>query len=337
MASNEQITLVKRPAGLVSLDCFGSGVGDIPEPGEREVLVRATHLVIDPAIRSWLGEAGSGYLPPVEIGAAVRGSGIGEIVKSNVEGYEVGASVTAMTGWQQYCLATNDRARPFEYATLVPDGASALEAATVLGSPGWTAWIGINKILDVQEGESVLVTSTSSLVGSVAGQLAKQRGAYVVGTAGSDEKCAWCIDDLGFDDCINYKTEDVDQRIKAAFPQGIDAVFENVGGEMLDLLFRRIAVGGRIALCGSVSLDNSSERYRLANYDRLMSRRATMMGFNTIDYQGFVPQIMTEFRELLDDGRLKFRANTYQGLEQAPQALVDLYTDSAIGKIVIEL
>jgi len=337
MGGNRQIVLARRPDGMVEESCFAEHDGDIPAPGDGEILVRTRYLTIDPAIRGWLNEKGSGYLPGVAIDEPVRGAGIGEIVESNADGYPVGALVTCMSGWQEYAIGTSDLSRMFEFATVLPDDVDPVTAATVLANPGWTAYAGITRGLAPTADDHVLVTAASSLVGSVAGQLAKHTGAYVVGTAGSPEKCAWVVDELGFDECIDYRAEDLDQRIKELFPKGIDAVFDNVGGATLDTVLRRMATHGRILLCGSVSRDNATEPYRLANYDRLMSRRATMSGFNFADHLDIIGDATAALRAGLDDGSIRYRTKMLHGLDQAPAGLVGLYADPTPGKTVIAL
>ncbi len=331
------MVLVRRPEGAVDQSCFAMADGAIPEPGPGEALVRTTCIAIDPAIRGWLNEKGSGYLPGVEIGAPVRSSGVAEVVRSNIDEYPVGSLVTAMTGWQEYSLVTTDPARMFEWATPVADGVSAVEGATVFSHSGWTAYVGAKRILDIQPDDEVLVTSAGSLVGSLAGQIAKRIGARVVGTAGSAAKCRWVVEDLGFDACIDYRTEDLDARLKELFARGISAVFDNVGGATLDIVLRRIGQGARIALCGSVGSDDGDERHLLANYDRLMSRRATMAGFNTIDHLDLLGEINANYRQWLDDGSLTYATNLYRGLEQAPEALVGLFQGRGVGKAIIEV
>lgn len=337
MSGNRQIVLVRRPQGMVDESCFAEHDGDIPSPGPDEILVRTRYLTIDPAIRGWLNERGSGYLAGVGIGEPVRGAGIGEILESNADGYPVGGLVTCMTGWQEFALGTSDLSRMFEFATLLPTDVDPVAAATVLANPGWTAYAGVVRGLAPTADDHVLVTAASSLVGSIAGQLAKREGARVVGTAGSPEKCDWVVDELGFDACIDYRSEDLDQRLKALFPHGIDAVFDNVGGTTLDTVLRRMATHGRILLCGSVSRDNATEPYRLANYDRLMSRRATMSGFNFGDHLDLIGEATAVLRTGVDDGTIKYRTKSLHGLARAPAGLVGLYTDPTPGKTVIVL
>jgi len=337
MGGNRQIVLVRRPEGMVDESCFDEVDGDIRSPGRDEILVRTLYLTIDPAIRGWLNEKGSGYLPGVGIGEPIRGAGVGEIVESNAEGYPVGGLVTCMTGWQEYALGTSDMSRMFEFATLLPTDVDPVAAATVLSNPGWTAYAGVTRVLAPTGDDHVLVTAASSLVGSIAGQLAKRRGSQVVGTAGSPAKCDWVVDELGFDACIDYRAENLDQRLKALFPHGIDAVFDNVGGATLDTVLRRMATHGRILLCGSVGRDNATEPYRLANYDRLMSRRVTMSGFNFVDHLDVIGEATAVLRAGLDDGSIRYRTKSLHGLENAPAGLVGLYNDPTPGKTVIIL
>lgn len=220
---------------------------------------------------------------------------------------------------------------------MLPTDVDPVVAATVLASPGWTAYVGMVHLLAPGPDDHVLVTAASSMVGSLAGQLAKRRGASVVGTAGSPEKCAWVVDELGFDACIDYRHDDLDQRVKGLFPHGIDALFDNVGGATLDLLLRRIAVHARVVLCGSVSRDNIAEPYQLVNHDKLMSRRATMQGFNSVDHFDLIPEATEVLRRGISDGSIKYRTKLLSGLERAPAGLIGLYTDPTPGKTVIVL
>jgi len=335
--ANRQIVLLKRPDGMVDESCFGVAETEIPTPGPDEVLLRTVYIIVDPAIRGWLNEKGSGYLPGVEIGAPVRSNGIGVVVESNDASLPVGALVTSLTGWQEYSTATANLERPFEVASTIAPGVDPLAAATILGNSGWTAYFAITEGLEVSSDDQVLVSAASSSVGSIAAQLAKSIGAYVVGIAGSDEKCRWCVEDLGLDACINYRTESVDQRVKELFSPGVDAFFDNVGGELLDTVLRRVNVGARVLLCGSLARDNAAEPYRLANYDRLMSRRARMSGFNTMDYYGRFDEAETALATLIDSGQMKYQVNVLEGLDAAPRGLLGLYDSSAFGKTLIEV
>ena len=337
MAGNRQWVLARRPTGKADESCFELVEDDVPGIGDQELLIRTTHLIMEPAIRGWLNPKGSGYLPGVEIGAAVRGAGLGEVVASNLDAIAPGTIVQHMTHWREYSVASMDPNRPFEQAGPVPDGADPLHAATVLSSPGYTAYAATTRLLQPTADDAVLVTGASSLVGSLACQLAKRTGAYVVGTAGSPEKCSWLVDDVGIDACIDYRAEDLDSRLKELFPSGITAVFDNVGGSTLDTVLRRIAIGARVVLVGSLSRDNETEPYRLGNYDRLMSRRATMMGYNTIDHIDLIEEAQATFLDWIAEGSLVPRVKVWNGLESAPDAFMALYDDPRPGKPVVVL
>jgi NADPH-dependent curcumin reductase CurA len=333
---NRQVVLVKRPIGMVTESCFEVRDAEIPEPADGEVLIKVTHLAIDPAIRGWLNEGGN-YLPGVGIGEPVRSNGGGIVVASRNEQVEVGSIAFALTGWQQYCTAEFGGFDIFRQATILPPGTDIVAMLALYGQVATTAWVGINKVLEPSEGEIVCVSAAASGVGSIAGQLAKLRGATVIGIAGSAEKCRWVVDDLGFDACIDYKAEDVAARLKEIAPRGVNAFFDNVGGEILDTVLRRLALHARVALCGSVSTDNATEPYRLRNYTRLMGKRARLEGFNTADHWDSYEQATREVAELVSVGRLQYRAHFLRGIERAPEGLVRLFTGDHLGKIIIEV
>ena len=188
-----------------------------------------------------------------------------------------------------------------------------------------------------EEGQTFLVSAAASGVGSLAGQIAKLMGARVIGLAGSSEKCRWVTEDLGFDACINYKVEDVADRLKGLCPGGVDIFFDNVGGELLDTVLRRIALRGRVVLCGSLSTDNRTEPYRLRHYDRLMSRRAQMIGLNVMDHWDLFPEALKRVGEWLSTGQVKHRTHVLSGLDRAPEGLDRLYRGDHIGKLVVRV
>lgn len=333
---NRQVVLVERPSGPVTTGCFEVREGPVPEPGPGEVVLRTLYVSIDPAIRGWIGERGSGYLPPVEIGAPVRSNGVGEVVVSNNDDLPVGTFATALTGWQEYAVAGTDWNEPFKVATAVPDGATPLEAMTAFGQQSLTAWAGL-RVLAPAAGENVVVSAGASAVGSVAGQLAKRAGARVVGIAGTADKCAWVTDELGFDACIDYRTEDVAARLRELCPGGVHVYFDNVGGELLDTVLRRIAMGARILLCGSLSTDDGEAPHLLRNYPRLMSRRATMMGFNTIDHWHLYGEATAELAEMTRSGELVTRTELVDGLDHAPEQLVRMFAGDHLGKLIVKV
>ena len=334
---NRQIVLAKRPVGMVDESCFEQVTGAIPTPGDGQALIRVLCVAIDPAIRGWIDARGSGYLPALGLGEPVRANGIGVVLETRSERLPVGALVTCLAGWQEYALACADFSDLTKFASPLPEGCSAVDGATVLGQGAVTAYAGVMRVAPPAAGETWVVSAAASSVGSLVVQLARMEGARVVGIAGSSEKCRFVTSELGADACIDYKREDVDARLKALCPKGVQAYFDNVGGELLDVVLRRIAHRGRIVLCGALSTDNAAEPYRLRNYDRLMSRRASMVGLNVIDHWDLFPEALKRIGNWLASGELVYRSEIVEGLEQAPRALVRLYQGDHLGKLVVRI
>ena len=334
---NRQVVLVRRPHGMVAEDCFQLAEGPIPEPADGQALIRVLYLAIDPAIRSWIDEKGSGYLPAVELGDPVRASGVGVVVASRSDKHPVGALVTALVGWQEYALVGSDFSDLPRLGSALPEGVDPVAAVSIFGQTATTAYAGVERVAQPAEGETFLVSAAASSVGSLVGQIARLRGARVVGLAGSEAKCRWVCDDLGFDACIDYKREDIYVRLKELCPKGVNIFFDNVGGELLDTVLKRMAHKGRVILCGSLSTDNGSEPYRLQNYDRLMSRRASMTGFNVLDHWDLFPEAAKQVGEWVESGRVKYRTQELQGLDSCPDALLRLYSGDHLGKLVVQI
>ena len=317
--------------------CFQEAESTIPEPGEGQALVRVLYIAIDPAIRSWINERGSGYLPAVELGEAVRASGIGVVIASRSEKHPLGALVTALTGWQEYAIVGSDMSDLPRLGSVLPEGVDAVDGVSIFGQTAVTAYAGVERVARVVEGETFLVSAAASAVGSLVGQIARLRGARVFGIAGSDEKCRWVCDELGFEGCINYKTEDVADRLKELCPKGVNTFFDNVGGELLDTVLRRIAYRGQVILCGSLSTDNGTEPYRLCHYDRLMSKRANMTGYNVMDHWDLFPEAIKQVGEWVEGGLVKHRTHILDGLGSCPEALIRLYRGDHVGKLVVHV
>jgi hypothetical protein len=334
---NRQIVLVKRPIGMVDEQCFAEVEGEIPTPVDGQALVRVLCVGIDPAIRGWIDARGSGYLPALELGEPVRANGIGVVIESRSERLSVGSLVTFLSGWQEYALARADFSDLAKFASPLPEGCTPIDGATVMGQVAVTAYAGVTRVAPPVEGETWLVSAAASGVGSLVVQLARLEGARVIGIAGSPAKCAWVTGELGAEACIDYKREDVDRRLKELCPKGVNVFFDNVGGELLDVVLRRIAHRGRIVLCGSLSTDNATEPYRLRNYDRLMSRRASMVGLNVMDHWDLFPEALKRIGNWLAAGTLVHRTEVIEGLENAPRALVRLYHGDHLGKLVVSL
>jgi NADPH-dependent curcumin reductase CurA len=332
---NRQIVLARRPVGAVTQDCFAVAEIDVPALGDGEALLEVRYLGIDPTIRGWLDERGN-YMPGVVIGECVRSNGVGVIVETNnPQEYPLGRAFMHLTGWQQYCVVQSN---PFPPVTMVSEAVKLTAVLGVLGHIGITAYVGVLEVAKPLPGETFLVSAAASSVGSIAGQIAKLQGARVIGIAGSAAKCTWVVDELGFDACIDYKTEDVAARLKELAPKGVDVFFDNVGGTLLDTVLRRIALHARVVLCGDISTyDTDTSAPPLQNLRYLMGKRARMEGFNTLDHWDEYEAAVTQLGEWVDDGKLVARVDVLDGLDRAPEALVRLFSGEHLGKLVVRV
>lgn len=329
---NRQLTLARRPEGLVRPEDFAMVEGPVPEPADGEAVVRTEYLSIDPTVRTWISEARS-YFPPVALGEPVRCPGAGHVVASKVDAFAVGDPVYTLTGWQDYAVIRDDG-----FATRLPDAMSLPAALGALGNNGITAYIGMLEIGRPQEGETVVVSAAAGATGSIAGQLAKLRGARVVGIAGRPEKCAWVVDELGFDACIDHRAPDFYEQLKAATPRRVDVYFDNVGGAVLDAVLKRLAGHGRVVLCGAIAMYNAGTKPPgPSNYLELITQRGTMTGFNTFDHWDRFGAITDELAAWIADGRIRHREHVVEGLEHAPEALNMLFTGENLGKLLVRV
>ena len=334
---NRQWVLAKRPEGLVETDSFELREQPVPEPGEGEFLVRNLYLSLDPGMRAWITERGTAYMPPVRIGELMPGSATARVVESKHDGFEEGDVVLGVFGWQDYAVSDGggEGARA---VTKVPPGISPTLPLSGLGTTTLTAYFGLKHVGEPQPGETVLVSGAAGATGSMVGQLAKLWGCRAVGIAGGPEKCAWLKDELGFDEAIDYKNEDVRQGLKAACPDGIDVYWDNVGGEILDLALARLAINARVVLCGAISTYNEDEPPPgPRNYMNLVGRRARMEGFLVFDYYDRIGEALAELMPLVQEGKLKYREDIRDGLDSAAAALRDLFTGSNQGKLLVRI
>jgi NADPH-dependent curcumin reductase CurA len=332
---NRQIVLARRPVGMVTESCFEMVEREVPDLADGEALFEVQYVAIDPTIRGWINERGN-YMPGVEIGEPVRSNGVGVVVETNnPDEYPLGAAYMHLTGWQQYCVVQSN---PFPPITMVPPGVEPMDVLGVMGNTGITAYVGVLEVAKPQPGETFCVSAAASSVGSIAGQIARMEGARVIGIAGSPAKCAWVTGELGFDACIDYKREDVAARLKELAPEGVDIFFDNVGGELLDTVLRRIAMRARIVLCGDISTYNTDGRPPpLHNIRYVMGRRARMEGFNTLDHWDHYGAAAAQLARWVADGKILHRADVLNGLERAPEALVRLFSGDHLGKLVVSV
>jgi NADPH-dependent curcumin reductase CurA len=294
--------------------------------------VRVVYLSIDPTIRGWM--AYDTYLPAITIGEVIRSGGIGEVVESRSDAYQRGDLVFGLTGWQDYAIAdTGARAM-----TVLPPGIPLLDAISVYGVTGMTAYFGLLDIGRPEAGETVVVSGAAGATGSIAGQIAKIQGCRVIGIAGSDDKCAWVTNKLGFDACINYRTDDVAARLRETCPDGVDVFFDNVGGEILDIVLAQINLRARVVLCGAIATYNTTEPPPgPSNYRQLISQRGRMEGFIILDYLARFPEAQLQMASWVVDGRIQHAEDVVDGLESAPEALNRLFTGANTGKVVVKV
>ena len=328
--TNLQVLLASRPTGWVEEGNFKIVETPVPEPGPGQVLVRNRYLSLDPYMRGRMNEAKS-YAAPAAIGAVMIGGTAGEVVKSLHPNFDVGDRVVGYLGWQRYGLSDGTMLAKVD-ATAVPLSAYL----GVLGMPGVTAWFGLMDICAPRPGETVVVTAASGAVGSVVGQLAKIRGARAVGIAGGAEKCRYVAEELGFDACVDYKAGSFREDLKAAVSEGIDCLFENVGGEIFDTLLARMNPFSRIAVCGLISQYNS-EPYPMKNIGSVLMNRIKMQGFIVSEHLERWPVALQELGEHVAAGRIKYRETVAVGLRSAPAALIRLLRGQNFGKQIVKL
>ena len=339
MSVNRRMRLRERPQGRIDPSIFETSEEAVPEPGPGDAVVRTTWLSLDPTNRLWMNEADT-YMPAVKLGDVMRGIGIGQVVASNDEAFPVGAHVAGLIGWQDY-VRTSETEAPL---TVIPEGlpVDVRHVLGVLGHTGQTAYYGLTDIGKVKEGETIVVSAAAGAVGSVAGQMARAMGAgRVVGLAGTDDKCLMVVDDLGFDACINYKADDWRDQLDAACPDGIDVDFENAGGEILDHIFSRMNVFGRIVICGLISQYNDTQRDWPGprNFDQMIMKRLSVGGFVVLDHMpDRSEEAVGAIVGWMTDGKIKpLETVDESGLENLPNVLNRLYDGDNVGKLVVKI
>ncbi len=327
----QQVVLRRRPVGLVTADDFELIEVPVPEVADGEALIRTDAIGIDAAVRTWL-EDQPGYLPPVQLGDVVRAATVGEVVASRCEAYAVGDVVTSLGGFAECSIARDDLFTTVVGAAGVGEEVDREAMLAVYGSTGATAYFGMHDIGRPRPGDTVVVSAAAGATGSIAGQIAKAADARVVGIAGTEEKCRVVVDEFGFDACINHRTDDLSAAIREHCPERVDVYFDNVGGTILDAVLGRLAMHGRVVLCGVISSYLTGEHPGPANYVKLLAMRGRMEGFNTMDNWDRYEEADAELRRLMDAGALRYRSHAFDGLESAVPALNALFEGSNIGK-----
>jgi NADPH-dependent curcumin reductase CurA len=329
---SREIQLAARPHGEPVPSDFRLVEVDVPDPGPGQILVRNTYMSVDPYMRGRMRDVKS-YVPPFPLDQAMDGGAVGEVLASDAEGIAVGDVVVHQLGWREHAVLDAAHARKVD-----ADGLPESAFLGVLGMPGLTAYAGLLDIAALKDGDVVFVSGAAGAVGSLAGQIAKLRGHTVIGSAGSPEKVAHLVDDLGFDQAFNYKDGDVTAQLRAAAPKGIDVYFDNVGGDHLQAAIEVLRRDGRVALCGMISnYNNEGAAVGPTNLMQAVGKRLTLRGFIVTDHAARTRDLFEEVAPAVRDGRIKFRETVVEGLENAPQAFIDLLRGANVGKMVVKL
>jgi len=334
---NQQILLASRPDGEPTAANFRLTEAPLPDLADGQVLVRHHYLSLDPYMRGRMND-GKSYAQPQPLDAVMGGGTVGEVVQSRHAGFAVGDHVVGMGGWQQYSVVDAGVPGVLRKVDTTHIPLSAYLGA--VGMPGVTAWYGLVQIIDPKPGETVVVSAASGAVGSAVGQLAKARGARAVGIAGGADKCAYVVDELGFDACVDYKAHrdlaSLSAALKAACPKGIDGNFENVGGVVLDAVMANANAFSRVALCGMISGYNG-EPIPMAAPSLILINRMKLQGFIVSEHMQHWPAALKELGERVATRQLKYRESVAQGLAAAPEAFLGLLKGRNFGKQLVKL
>jgi NADPH-dependent curcumin reductase CurA len=330
---SKEIRLKARPLGMPQDGDFELATAELRQPAAGEVLVRNSWMSVDPYMRGRMSDRPS-YVPPFQIGAALEGGAVGQVVASGSDRLAVGDHVSSNLGWREFAVG---KAELFQ--KIDPSGAPLQAYLGTLGMPGMTAWVGLFKIAELKDGDTVFVSAASGAVGAVVCQLAKAHGCYVVGSAGSDDKCQWLEREAGVDKAINYRTcGDLTAAVGQAFPQGIDVYFENVGGKHLEAALTHMKRFGRIALCGMISgYNDTTPQPGPSNIMLAVGRCLKLQGFIVSNHFADLPQFRAEAVPLIKAGKLKWQETVEEGIANAPKALMKLFTGDNRGKMLVRL
>jgi NADPH-dependent curcumin reductase CurA len=331
MTRAHEIHLAARPTGEPTPDNFVLVETELPPLGPGQVLVRNVVMSVDPYMRGRMNDAKS-YVPPFQVGAALDGGAIGTVIASSVDSLKPGDLVLHSLGWRDYALLDAKHVRQVDPAV----GPSAYLG--VLGMPGLTAYVGLLDIAAMKPGDTVFVSGAAGAVGSLAGQIAKLRGASrIIGSAGSASKVEYLVDQLGFDAAFNYKDSPVRRQLREAAPDGIDVYFDNVGGSHLEAAIAAFKPYGRVALCGAISQYNATDASAPNNLSLAIGKRLTMRGFIVSDHNDRMPAFQNEVAGWLADGDITFAETFVDGLENAPAAFIGMLHGDNTGKMIVRL
>ncbi len=329
---NKQWILSKFPVGEIKEGDLVYRESEIPAVNEGEILIKNIYLSLDPANRGWMSGQKS-YVDAMNIGDIMRGGTIGVVEETNNNDFQKGDVVNAMGGWQQFCVSNGKGVRKIPLDTGFP-----LDSfMSIFGMTGMTAYFGLLDITKPQEGETLVVSAAAGAVGSIVSQIGKIQGCRVIGIAGSQEKCDWLVNDLGIDGSINYKTENLRDKLKELCPKGIDIYFENVGGPITDAVLSRMNIGSRISLCGLISAYNAESIAPGPAWGNLLVKRINLRGFIVFDYIKRYLEAYQDLSNWVRDGKIKYKNDIVPGLENASLAINKLFSGENNGKLIVQI
>ncbi len=328
---SREIRLAARPRGAPTPADFELAEVEVPDPGDGELVIRNTYLSVDPYMRGRMNDVKS-YVPPFALGEPMTGGALGQVIASRNERFPEGSWVVHDLGWREVALSEGRGARIVD-----PDRAPLSTTLGVLGMPGLTAYVGVVDIGEVRDGDTVFVSGAAGAVGSIAAQLAKLRGARVVGSAGSPEKVAW-LRELGVDGVFDYRATSKREALREHAPDGIDVYFDNVGGETLDAAIGAMRLHGRIVACGSISRYNATEALPgPRNMFLVVTKRLRMQGYIVFDHYDRFPLFLAEVAPAVADGSIRYRETIVDGIERAPEAFIGLLEGANVGKMLVRV
>jgi NADPH-dependent curcumin reductase CurA len=331
--TSKEIRLKNRPEGLPAASDFELAEVTLPAINEGQVLVQNLYMSVDPYMRGRMVDRKS-YVPPFQLGQPLEGGSVGRVVESKIDALIEGDYVSSMLGWREYFVSAEAG------LTKIDAGLLPVQAYLgVAGMTGMTAYVGLLHIGELKEGDSVFVSSAAGAVGSVVCQIAKLKGCYVVGSAGSDEKCSWLVEEAGIDAAFNYKTaDDVIAEVGRRFPEGVDVYFENVGGVHLEAALEHMRPNGRMVMCGMISMYNAVKPVPgPARLFYVISKKLTMKGFIVMDHFDKLGAFIADMGKWIAEGKIKWKETIVDGIEKAPEAFIGLFKGENFGKMIVKL
>ena len=325
--------LVNRPTGIPEKNTWSFEEELISEIKDGQILIKQQYISLDPAMRGWMNNSKS-YIPPVEIGTVMRAGTVGEVIQvNNNTNFKVGDFVSGWGGVQEYSISDGKN-----YSIIKDKNNPIHRYLGALGMPGMTAYFGIINEGKIKSGDIVLVSAAAGAVGSLVGQIAKIKGCKVIGVAGGKEKCKYVKEQLGFDEVIDYKNDNIYSSLKKYCPEGIDVYFDNVGGEILDAALAKLRMNARIIICGAISQYNNTSRTKgPTNYLSLLVNRATMSGMVVFDYKNDYPMAINQISEWFSEGKLKSNESIFEGIDNFYEIFLKLFNGNKRGKLILKI